>query len=338
MPLSGFDRKPGKKMASSSSSLVLGFVARLPPASFAPFFDSLRQSGYQGRLGLVVAGYGPTELDEFRSLADWIWPVDGAYRQADAPAVLPLLRWMRTARGFHHLYPRAYIAAASLGRERRSLERWRNLEFHLEGLIGLRSSHYYDIVREMTDADAVLLTDVRDVLFQDDPFTLPVKQLEAFEEDPGNLIATQPFNRKWIKDLYGPGVLRRLGGETVSCAGTVFGPRAEILHYLSEMHAATIWRRRVANGSDQGIHNYLLRTGRLDPVAVISNGHGRVLTLGAMREIDRDADGYVLNADGSRPAVLHQYDRHGPLAAELVRLLAGERASLGSAAEQQAGG
>jgi hypothetical protein len=93
------------------------------------------------------------------------------------------------------------------------------------------------------------------------------------------------------------------------------------------MRTATIWRRRPVYSGDQGIHNYLLRTGRLDPVKVVANGYGRVLTMGAMRTIERDADGYVLNRDGSRPAVLHQYDRHGPLAAELVALLTGRAES-----------
>jgi hypothetical protein len=88
------------------------------------------------------------------------------------------------------------------------------------------------------------------------------------------------------------------------------------------MRAAIGWRRRPLGSRDQAVHNRLLRRGRFTDGTLVANGTGRVLTMGEMRTVERDADGRVINADGSVPAILHQYDRHPALAAELVARLA----------------
>ena len=79
---------------------------------------------------------------------------------------------------------------------------------------------------------------------------------------------------------------------------------------------------RPMGSHDQGIHNYLLRTGRLDPVYVQENGCGAVLTMGLQKQIDVDSEGRILNHRGDLPAVLHQYDRHVELAARLRESIA----------------
>lgn len=297
---------------------MLGFSARLPPATVEPFVRSLQATGYRGRLGLIVAHYDEHQRAALERLADFCIDVDGLYSPRSV-RTLQLLHWARRTRGVRRAYPAAFILNSAAARERDSLDRWETLEFQLEGLQALRYGHYYDALQGIArDAEHVLLTDLRDVLFQADPFDPPVDALETFLEDPSRTIGGEPFNRRWIQALYGRATLTAMTNLTASCSGTVIGPRVDILNYLTEMQLAITWRRRPLGSHDQGVHNRLLHSGRLR-AKVIPNEHGRVLTMGGMSDIRRGPDGRILNADGTVPAVLHQYDRHPTLAHELLR-------------------
>lgn len=301
-------------MASTASSLVLGFAAGLTPSFLDPFVNSLRATDYRGRFGLVLAHYDDEDRRRLERTADVTLDVDGLYPPAGGPLVEGLRR-MRRTRGLRRAYPLAFTVAVSTGTERGSLRRWQSMEFELEGLQALRYRHYYDVLQQLApDADQVLLTDLRDVVFQADPFEAPLRGLEVFLEDPAHVLGTEPFNSRWIRNLYGQGRLAELAHETVSCSGTVAGTRKEVLHYLAEMSGAIAWRRRPLGSHDQGVHNHLLRAGRLGTPTVVPNGYGRVLTMGGLGQVRCDDSGRVLNADGSIPAVLHQYDRHRELA------------------------
>jgi hypothetical protein len=159
------------------------------------------------------------------------------------------------------------------------------------------------------------------VVFQDDPFAEPVTGLEVFLEDAAQHLEHDAFNSRWIADLFGSARLAEIGSNVISCSGTVIGSREAMLRYLSRMAAAIHWRRRPLGCHDQGIHNHLLRAGQLAPVQVVRNEHGRVLTMGAMKTYRQDEFGRVLNADGTVPAVVHQFDRHPRLAYDLTRRL-----------------
>ena len=121
-----------------------------------------------------------------------------------------------------------------------------------------------------------------------------------------------PHNSRWIRNLFGEEALRLLGGETVSCAGTVFGDVSGTMDYLRQMiaFAMRVPNMRDADG-DQGIHNYLLRTGRFAQVRTHPNRNGPVMTLGLMKLTDlrRNADGLVMNEANEVVPTLHQYDR-----------------------------
>lgn len=303
------------------STLVLGLVSRMAPASFEPFVLSLRRSGFAGQVGLVAAGYDEADVATIRGMVDHLWLVDDQYLPSLRFTSAVLRRWA-TTRVVWRFYPLAFLIACSLKGERLAMNRWRRLQFELQSLISLRCAHFYDAVHSLPDVTAVLVTDVRDVLFQDDPFRQPVTGLELFTEEAGVTIGKQVANRDWILDLYGPSVLAQLEAKPVSCCGTVIGDRASVLHYLAEMRQESFWRRKPLTAHDQGIHNYLLWTGRLAPMRLVANGEGRVLTMALMATIDRNEQGFVINRDGSVPAVIHQYDRH-PEAQALQELLAG---------------
>lgn len=267
---------------------------------------------------MILAHYETRELAKLRDLADFSVVVDTDYAPVWHHALLATLRRMRDLRGIRRAYPAAFQALASVGPERTALARWESLEFALEGLQSLRYKHYYDVLQGIApDADQIFLSDLRDVLFQVDPFAPTVAELEVFLEAFSVQVTEEPFNRRWLRALYGETVVSDLRGSSASCSGTVIGRRDGILHYLKEMQCAITWRRRLLGNHDQGVHNYLLRTGRLGSPLVVENGHGRVLTMGVMAQVIRGPDGTILNTDGTVPAVLHQYDRDPPRAEEL---------------------
>lgn len=297
-------------MPSTPQSLVLGFAARLPAEVFRPFTESLRASGFKGRFILVLGEYDHRNRALLRGMADEVVDVSPQYRDV-GERTHAALNWLRHQRGARRAYPAAFRVAASLGRERAADERWSALEYRLEGLQALRYRHYYDVLTQLApDTDQVLISDLRDVVFQADPFEQPLEALEVFLEEEGPTLAEEPFNGRWVRNLYGPGRLEQIGAQVPSCSGTVLGPREAMLDYLSRMAGAISWRRRPLGSHDQGVHNNLLRTGALPAARVVPNGTGRVVTLGGVKQVRQDADGRVWNADGTLPAVVHQYDRH----------------------------
>ena len=315
---------------------MLGLASGLPPALIEPFVRSLRATGYRGQIGFVLAHYSRSERGALEELADFTIDVDASYAASAPGWVARCLRRLQTTRGLRRTYSPAFMLCVAAGGERTSLERWRNLEFALEGLQSLRYHHYYEVIQKFAPgAEQILLTDLRDVLFQRDPFAPDVERLELFLEDPSRTIGREPFNRRWIKELYGTEVLAAMEDFTASCSGTVIGPRDEILDYLAAMEQAISWRRRPLGNHDQGVHNYLVRSGRFPSAAVVANGTGRVLTMGGMGDV-RLEGGRVLNDDGTLPAVLHQYDRHEALARKLVQALAGGEGNLSTSSVSEA--
>jgi hypothetical protein len=307
-------------VASTSPSLILATTSRLPVWMIEPFIVSLRASGYQGQLGLVVGEYDQTDIEALDRLADFTYRVDQRY-EIYSPRLARLLKLARDKRGIRRVYPLAFHLSALTLKERTQLARWEGLEYRLEGLQALRYGIYYDVLQQVAPwAERILLTDIRDVVFQGDPFD-SLDTLEVFLEDPSRTIGAEPHNRRWVEHLFGAEELARLEHKVVSCSGTVIGPRAEILHYLREMSAALVWRRRPMGSHDQGVHNFLLHAGRFGSPRVVENGYGRVLTMGGMEHVTADAGGRVLNADGTLPPVLHQYDRHPPVAEALLASL-----------------
>jgi hypothetical protein len=304
-------------VASTPSSLVLGVVSWLPAQMIAPFASSLRASPYQGRFGLVLGdGYTPADVAAMAQLADFVVEVADRYRRPSA-AALRALAFARATRGVRRAYPLAFRLAVAAGRDRQA--RFEAFEYRLEGLQALRYRHYLEVLEgEGSDADYVLISDLRDVLFQGDPFDPPPERLEVYLEEPHMTVAEETFTSGWIRDLYGERELERIGARVTSCSGTVAGPRDELVRYLRKMAPEIARARRPLGSHDQAVHNHLLYSGELDPVRILANGEGRVLTMAEMTRIDRDGAGRVLRADGSVPAVLHQYDRFPPLAAELL--------------------
>jgi hypothetical protein len=77
-------------------------------------------------------------------------------------------------------------------------------------------------------------------------------------------------------------------------------------------------------GADTAIHNVLVWTGQLGEVQALETLGSPVATLNGIpeAEVTLSPQGHLLNADGSEPSIVHQYDRVPGLGQALLASLA----------------
>ena len=213
----------------------------------------------------------------------------------------------------------------------RDVLRWFRLAEEFHHIACSRYSHYLNYLQEAGDSVThVLLTDVRDVLFHADPFAdAPTAGLVCGLETSLVTLSTQPANAGWLDYAYGRERWLSFSDRRVSCSGATLGTLRAIRQYLTCMSAEIIRltpRLVGQDGLDQGVHNYLLNTGRLPPVRLVENGEGVFATLHGedLAVFAQDVQGRLLNRDGRLVPLVHQYDRHPALAASLVASLPAE--------------
>jgi len=275
---------------------ILSIVHNLSPSDLRPFLHTLRESGFAGRLVLFIGG---------RSLgADW--KVDGLTVET-VPFSYFSIRMRQPTLMFWPLIKVAFKYLS--GKQRFDLARKTFNLFFLRFLLA------YEYLAENRERIAnVLLTDCRDVVFQRDPFAGMQNGLFCYLEHPGRDIASCPSNRRMITDCYGEEILRDYGDKPISCAGVTLGDVESVLEYcrIFVEECFTLKKMRMVPGSDQGLHNYLVHSGRLPGMHLVDNFSGRVFTMGAVpaEEIQRNDLGEVIRPNGEVIPVLHQYDRN----------------------------
>jgi hypothetical protein len=178
----------------------------------------------------------------------------------------------------------------------------------------LRYFFYLEYLRREKRAyRRILLTDVRDVVFQVDPFSFPWREgLSVALEHGGRAVGQCPYTSRWVRQHLGEAALAKLANKPVSCSGTTVGSYAAILDYIVKMIALLLPFTPAAHmaGYDQGVHNQLLHAGAI-PDATVYDSAGPILTLGWRKEPPtQDAAGNILNDAGQPAAIVHQYDRH----------------------------
>jgi len=180
------------------------------------------------------------------------------------------------------------------------------------------------LLRAWPGVDGVLITDVRDVIFQADPFQPRPEGLLAFQEYEAGVLADHAFNMKYIRALAGSGLADAIGQQPCVCVGTVMGPRADVKRLCRAiLMLATTPRSSIggAFGADQAACNLAIHL-RMIEAQVLPN-YGRVATLGMTNGASLTfKDGKIINPDGTASAIVHQHDRH-PHLAEAVHALWG---------------
>jgi hypothetical protein len=112
----------------------------------------------------------------------------------------------------------------------------------------------------------------------------------------------------------------RLAKKTIICSGISMGTTNEVAAYLktmSETMETEAFSKCERNGVDQGVHNVLVHTGRIDGLKVHDQASGWVANLQAGRA--KITKNVVLNQRGERVSVVHQYDRFKDLQASYFK-------------------
>ncbi|CAL6334175.1 unnamed protein product [Bathycoccus prasinos] len=201
--------------------------------------------------------------------------------------------------------------------------------------------------------DSVLVTDVRDVIFQEDPFnSSPYGSQNLISSDTNLLLFEEGLNDiseakvtlrntgpnfRWLTTVYGHKKFDQIKNNTPLCSGTTIGTKAGLKYYTMAMllqgylclkrNARKFIKNRghvCSGGADQGFHNFLFWNRMLIGAVSIRNGAGPVYTIGSFRgkpvkslDFDRDMNGRVVSPSqrGAQYAVpiIHQWDRHKDL-------------------------
>jgi hypothetical protein len=156
---------------------------------------------------------------------------------------------------------------------------------------------------------AVLLTDVRDVVVQRDPFAdlagvLGARGCEepvivAAQEATQRTVGSCPYNSLWMAECGGEGLAAAYAPTHILCAGTTLATLPGMLVYLNEgMLQANFACQRLYDGMDQAVHNILLRP--LPPAARQAlMGDARTAALQtAAAAVQRDARVIITPAEG----------------------------------------
>lgn len=162
--------------------------------------------------------------------------------------------------------------------------------------------------------DQILVSDVRDVLFQKHPFDgIGAKGCQFYLEGHNRLIAEEPVNIAWMRTFLPPEEVARIGGCRVSCCGVVLGDATAMTEYLRRiaryLHDLPLRLRR-EGGADTVFHNRMAHlTREVDGVLVENNIHVATMGLEGAEAYRIGDDGLIRTAAGHLPAILHQYDR-----------------------------
>lgn len=164
---------------------------------------------------------------------------------------------------------------------------------------------------------SVLITDVRDVAFQGDPFAVArPKAVSCAAED--QTIGQCGWNTGWLRSAYGEDVVRALADRTISCSGTTIGTVEGIRAYVDLVIGEAEGNPEAARitGIDQGFHNYVLWHRSPDFMA-LDPGDRIVATLGYTPRAAISVDEGEISVGGVASPVLHQWDRHPDVAQHL---------------------
>lgn len=188
---------------------------------------------------------------------------------------------------------------------------------------------YYDYLLKNGDRFRhVLLTDVKDVFFQRNPFDFRIaNSLHVAVENTAIPIKECECTSKWIRRGYGTTVLDEMKEKEVICAGTTLAPTAIMKAYLQRLIREFAAVKNVYNCADQALHNVLIYRNELGPVVKCYNFKGPILTVGTEQNYLLNTQGQLINESGDVVPIVHQYDRHE----ELVKLLHAQPGEAGAA-------
>ena len=180
-----------------------------------------------------------------------------------------------------------------------------------------RYAIYLDYLRAgLARYDQVMISDVRDVVFQRNPFDgITSPKCHFYLESAVRTIGEDPTNWRWVRGCFSAAEAERLAPCRISCSGITIGGASAILAYLERMVArirTMPWRiyRRIGHGYDQAIHNYLVHLDpAIDGIVVDNNRHIATMALEPRAFYRVDRESLIYGPDNHLFPICHQYDR-----------------------------
>jgi hypothetical protein len=191
-------------------------------------------------------------------------------------------------------------------------------------LNNVRFLKYLEVLIDDREHEQILISDIRDVVFQGNPFNnLPDQFLYLFKEDPGVPIGKCQYNSYWVDCAYSNSIAEHLADKNIICAGTILGSKNKIIdllfkirHELFDIKHKDFYTYQNVN-IDQAILNKLCYLDQALDVVTKTNGDiigtvGISLTVTEALDVITISNNAVL-VNGITPSVIHQYDRHQTL-------------------------
>jgi hypothetical protein len=290
--------------------LILATAEGYGWADVRPFVDSLRETDFEGDVCFFASRMDAAALRRIAEAGiEVVRPrrvaLDRRLRLGSHERIASRLRWPPGTR-------RVLGAGAALSRDR-SPTRARLLGQLSSPEIARYAWYLERLSRTQASYRRVMLTDVRDVVFLGDPFSVVggAESVRFFLESENVTIADSAYNRSWLLTAYGEAMLEKLGDRPISCSGVTVGSVDGVLAYLTVMVDELARLPRHIRGIDQGVHNVVVHEGLVPGARLVPNLEGAVLTVGKM------SAAYAAQALAVRHGsvkVVHQYDRHPELA------------------------
>ncbi|MDB5642191.1 MAG: hypothetical protein JWN07_1508 [Hyphomicrobiales bacterium] len=218
----------------------------------------------------------------------------------------------------------ARVLLAQTGVETVAFDPARHAPYHIQNA---RWFVYLDYLtqrlRDGSMPSQVLFTDVRDVVFQADPFNGVGGGLNVFHENDRSRLGECPVNRRWLRTCFGDHVALELASFGITCSGTVMGDAVPALRYLIEMWnvMSLLSDAAATTVADQAVHNFVVHRKLIESLRHWRNGdHVYTLHHVSREGWSIDGNGAIRTPDGFRCPIVHQYDRH-PELAEAIRQL-----------------
>lgn len=157
--------------------------------------------------------------------------------------------------------------------------------------------------------DNVMLTCVRDVIWQGDPFIYDRDNLHLYKVADGVTIGMCHYSGLWVKAFWGEAELERVKNNTPISYGTFLGSYSEVVKHLTLMLEVMNANHNMV---DQALLNYNVEHQIGTQRTVVHKNGDNILTMGNMRreDIRQGERGYFLNDKAQKVSVVHQWDRH----------------------------
>ena len=311
---------------NSQKNLVLGFVKTYQFEQIKPFVTSLKNTGYQGDITFVYCDLTQRTVDLLQAQGVQMYPFKELY--LNLPFYIGQGGNLKRNKKIYpyfllNIYPvnRLYTwllrGVSNLSKENEYSIKSLVAQYFLNVPSCNRYAIYYLYLSKYGHKYAnVMLSDVRDVVFQGDPFDFHFEDgsLNCFLEEGEKTIGESEGNAQWIREGFGEDALAKIADKSISCSGTTIGSIDSIMAYLKAMIDSFVQLKYHSWGIDQGVHNYIIYQGLVKNVKFYQNFSGPILTMHYTNEekLRFDSNGYLRNEDGSAINVLHQYDRLSP--------------------------